>query len=109
MLFFRVMTASLENPFRGLRKDSLNKPAANFLSHNFLAIINEVSVKGSAFLILFWALAEVALLLGNSAADRSAQVAIQYTPPIIEVAEYPEEPNLAHLMNARVLASKAAP
>jgi hypothetical protein len=108
-MLFRGMTASLKNPFRGLREDSLNKPAANFLSHNSLAIINEVSVKGTAFLILFWALAEVALLLGNSAADRSAQVAIQYTPPIIEVAEYPQEPNLAHLMNVRVLASKAAP
>lgn len=109
MLHFKGMTTPFESPFRGRHRDSEKSLVTKSPSHDVRSIIQEISLKGTAFLILFWLLAEMALLLGNSAADRSAQVAIQYTPPNIEIAEYPEEPNLSRLIATRVLASKAAP
>ncbi len=66
-------------------------PSARMIFRKF-SRIDRFSLQSTGFLLVFWALAEIALIWHDTGLQAPGFLAVQSSPQAIQVAEWPEEP-----------------
>lgn len=107
----RVVSATLRRGSTSFRRavyDSRFLAAlAQTVSYN-KQLVNRVSLQGTVFLLLFWMLAEVALLWEEARFLAEPRIVVESSRPEIQVAEFPEEPSDPYEY-LRLLAARSHP